>query len=150
MGGDEEFRILVGVDGSAPARLALEWAVAEARLRHGRVHAVTAWQFPPVTVGMEGLIGNPDVFPEAARRLQNETLQRVDSQGLTVTGDVVQGHPADVLLRAAEDSDLLVVGSRGLGGFKGMLLGSVSTQILHHAPCPVLVVRTRPRAGGEE
>lgn len=150
MGGDEEFRILAGVDGSAPARLALEWAVAEARLRRGRVRVVTAWEFPPVTVGMEGLIRDPDVFPEAARRLQNETLQRVDREGVTVSGDVVQGHPADVLLRAAGDADLLVVGSRGLGGFTGMLLGSVSTQILHHSPCPVLVVRARARAGGGE
>ncbi|HEY9355519.1 MAG TPA: universal stress protein [Arthrobacter sp.] len=150
MDGDEEFRILAGVDGSAPSRLALEWAVTEARLRHGQVRVVTAWQFPPVTVGMEGLIRDPDVFPQAARRLQNETLQRVDSEGVTVTGDVVQGHPADVLLRSAENADLLVVGSRGLGGFTGMLLGSVSTLILHHSPCPVLVVRTRSRTGGEE
>ncbi|WP_346960462.1 universal stress protein [uncultured Arthrobacter sp.] len=150
MVGDGEFRILAGVDGSAPSRLALEWAVAEAHLRHGQVRVVTAWDFPPVTVGMEGLIRNPDVFPQVARRLQNETLRRVDSEGVTVTGDVVQGHPAHVLLRAAKDADLLVVGSRGLGGFEGMLLGSVSMQILHHAPCPVLVVRTRARTGVEE
>ena len=145
MGGDKEFRILAGVDGSGPSRLALEWAVAEARLRHGLVRVVTAWEFPPVTVGMEGLIHDPKVFPQAARRVQKETLHRVDSAGVTVTGDVVQGHPAAVLLRAAEDADLLVVGSRGLGGFTGMLLGSVSTQVLHHSPCPVLVVRTRSR-----
>lgn len=147
MGDDEGFRILAGVDGSAPSRLALEWAVEEARLRHGQVRVVTAWEFPPVTVGMEGLIRDPDVFPQAARRVQKETLQRVDSTGVTVAGDVVQGHPAEVLLRAAKDADLLVVGSRGLGGFEGMLLGSVSTQVLHHSPCPVLVVRTRSWAG---
>jgi nucleotide-binding universal stress UspA family protein len=134
MGGDEEFRILAGVDGSAPSRLTLEWALTEARLRHGQVHVVTAWQFPPVTVGMEGLILDPDVFRQAARSLQNETLQRVDSGGVTVTVDVVQGHAADALLRAAEDADLLVVGSRGLGGFTGMLLGSVSTQVLTTRP----------------
>ena len=150
MGGDEGFRILAGVDGSSQSRLALEWAVMEARLRHGRVRVVTAWQFPPISVGMEGLIREPDVFPQAARRLQNETLQRVDSGGVTVTGDVVQGHAAAVLLRAAKEADLLVVGSRGLGGFAGVLLGSVSTQILHHSPCPVLVVRTRSRTDGAE
>ena len=93
MGGDEEFRILAGVDGSGPARLALEWAVAEVRLRHGQASVVTAWQFLPVTVGMEVLIRDPDVFPQAARRLQNETLQRVDRVGPTATGDVVQDHP---------------------------------------------------------
>lgn len=150
MGGDGGFRILAGVDGSAPSRLALEWAVTEARLRHGQVRVVTAWEFPPVTVGMEGLVRDPDVFPQTARRLQNEALQRVDSEGVTVTGDVVQGNAADVLLRAAENADLLVVGSRGLGGFTGLLLGSVSTQVLHHSPCPVLVVRTRSRTGGGE
>lgn len=150
MGGDGEFRIVAGVDGSAPSRLALEWAVAEARLRNGEVQAVTAWEFPPVTVGMEGLIRDPDAFPQTARRLQNEVLKRVDSEGVTVTGDVVQGNAVDVLLRAAGNADLLVVGSRGLGGFTGLLLGSVSTQVLHHSPCPVLVVRTRARTGGEE
>jgi nucleotide-binding universal stress UspA family protein len=141
------FRIVAGVDGSAASGFALEWAVTEAQLRGGVVKAVTAWEFPPVTVGMEGLIHDPDMFPQAARRLQGEALKKLDSGGVAVTADVVQGHAASVLLRAAEDADLLVVGSRGLGGFTGLLLGSVSTQILHHSPCPVLVVRTRPRAG---
>lgn len=150
MGGDDVFRIVAGVDGSAPSRLALEWAVAEARLHHGPVRVVTAWEFPPVTVGMEGLIQDPDVFPQAARRLQNEVLKRVNSEGVTVTGDVVQGNAAAVLLQAAEDADLLVVGSHGLDGFTGLLLGSVSTQVLHHSPCPVLVVRTRSRTAGDE
>lgn len=148
MGGDELFRILVGVDGSAPSRLALEWAVSEARLRHGDVKAVTAWQFPPVTVGMEGLVHDPEIFPQAARRLQDEALSRVDKGGVTVSGEVVQGSAAGVLLKAAENADLVVVGSRGLGGFTGLLLGSVSTQLVHHSPAPVLVVRSRTR--GEE
>lgn len=150
MGGDGIFRIVAGVDGSAPSRLALEWAVAEARLRHGQVGVGTRWEFPPVTVGMEGLIQDPDVFPQAARHLQNEALKRADSEGVTATGDVVQGNAAAVLLRAAENADLLVVGPRGLGGFTGLLLGSVSTQVLHHSPCPVLVVRTRSRTAGDE
>lgn len=150
MGDDTGFRIVAGVDGSAPSRLALEWAVMEARLRNGQLRAVTAWEFPPVTVGMEGLIRDPDVFPQTARRLQNEALNRVDSEGVTVTCDVIQGNAAAVLLRAAENADLLVVGSRGLGGLTGLLLGSVSTQVLHHSPCPVLVVRTRSRTGGGE
>ncbi|MCO4273611.1 universal stress protein [Pseudarthrobacter sp. HLT3-5] len=57
MGGDGGFRILAGVDGSVPSRLALEWAVTEARLRHGQVRVVTAWEFPPVAVGMEAWSG---------------------------------------------------------------------------------------------
>lgn len=148
MNGNGVFRIVVGVDGSAPSRHALEWAVEEARLRSGEVHAVTAWEFPPVTVGMEGLVHDPDVFPQAARRLQDEALKRVESKGVGVTGEVVQGSAAAVLLRAAADADLLVVGSRGLGGFSGLLLGSVSAQVVHHSPSPVLVVRSRP--GAEE
>lgn len=150
MGGDGVFRIVAGVDGSAPSRLALEWAVAEARLRHGEVRVVTAWEFPPVTVGMEGLIQDPEAFPQAARRVQNEALKRVNNEGVTVSGDVIKGNAAAVLLRAAENADLLVVGSHGLGGFAGLLLGSVSTQVLHHAPCPVLVVRSRSRTTGGE
>ncbi|MCW3767247.1 MULTISPECIES: universal stress protein [Paenarthrobacter] len=147
MVGAEGFRIVAGVDGSAVSRLALEWAVTEARLRGGQVRVVTAWEFPPVTVGMEGLVHDPDIFPQAARRLQNEAVKGVESGAVPVTGDIVQGPAATVLLRAAEDADLLVVGSRGFGGFTGLLLGSVSTQVLHHSPCPVLVVRTKTRAG---
>ncbi|WP_104062018.1 universal stress protein [Arthrobacter sp. 4R501] len=75
----------------------------------------------------------------AARRALTEIAEGVD-----VTGDVVQGPTVTVLINASKDADLLVVGSRGHGGFTGLLLGSVSTQVLHHAACPVLVVRTRP------
>lgn len=150
MGGGEGFRVVAGVDGSELSPLVLEWAFGEARLRRGQVRVVTAWAFPPVTVGMEGLIREPDIFPQVARRLQKEALKRADSEGVQVTGDVIQGNSAAVLLQAAEDADLLVVGSRGLGGFTGLLLGSVSGQVLHHAPCPVLVVRAQTRASGKE
>ncbi|MDI3213958.1 universal stress protein [Arthrobacter sp. AL12] len=138
------------MDGAAPSRLALDWAVTEARLRNGQVRAVTAWEFPPATVGTEGLVWDAEVFPRTARQLQNEALKRVDSEGVTVTGEVVQGNAAAVLLGAAGNADLLVVGSRGLGGFTGLLLGSVATQVLRHAPCPLLVVSNRSRTAGEE
>lgn len=149
MSGEDRFTIAVGVDGSAESRIALEWAVAEARLRKGQVRAVTAWEYPPVTAGMQGLIMDPDIFEPAARRLQSEALNRVDTEGVPVAVDVVQGPAAAMLLNASRDADLLVVGSRGYGGFKGLLLGSVSTQVVHHAACPVLVVRTRPGAHGD-
>ncbi|KRE64969.1 hypothetical protein ASG92_18455 [Arthrobacter sp. Soil736] len=113
---------MAGGDGSAPSRVALEWAVTEARLRNIRVRVVAAREFPPVTVGMEGLVRDPDVSPQISCRFQNEALDRVDSEGVTVTGDVIQGSAAAVLLRAAENAGLLVV-SGGLGGFTGMLLG---------------------------
>nr|BFE45601.1 hypothetical protein GCM10017547_34940 [Pseudarthrobacter oxydans] len=122
MGGNGMFRIVVGVDGSAPSRRALEWAVEEARLRNGEVHAVTAWAFPPVTVGMEGLIHDPDLFPQVARRLQAEALKRVENKGVPISGEVDQGTAAAVLLRAAENADLLVVGSRVWAGSPGCCL----------------------------
>ena len=150
MNGDEGYRIVVGVDGSASSRVALEWAVTEARLRHGQVRAITSWAFPPITVGLEVTAWEPDIFPRAAHRLQEETLKRVDTEGVTVTSDVIQGHAATVLLLAAANADPLVVGSRGLGGFTGLLLGSVSAQVLHHSPCPVLVVRTPSQTEGDE
>lgn len=142
MGGNGVFSIVVGVDGSAPSRRALEWAVEEALLRGGEVHAVTAWAFPPVTVGMEGLIHDPDLFPQAARRLQDETLKRVDSKGVPISGEVDQGSAAAVLLRAAEDADLLVVGSRGLGGVYRVaarisIQSARSSFALPGARCPV-------------
>jgi nucleotide-binding universal stress UspA family protein len=144
MSGNDTFSIIVGVDGSAGSRLALDWAVGEARMRHGRVRAVTAWDYPPVTVGMEGLRWDPDIFEQVARTTQADALKRVDAEGVSLTGEVTQGPAAAVLLKASKDADLVVVGSRGLGGFTGLLLGSVSTQTLNHAGCPVLVVRPGP------
>lgn len=144
MSGEDRFRIAVGVDGSAESRIALEWAVTEARLRHGHVRAVTAWQYPPVTAGMQGLTMDPDIFEPAARSMQTDALKSVDTEGVLVASDVIQGAAASVLINASQDADLLVVGSRGYGGFKGLLLGSVSTQVVHHAAGAVLVVRTRP------
>jgi nucleotide-binding universal stress UspA family protein len=148
MSGEDRFRIAVGVDGSAESRSALEWAVTEARLRHGLVRAVTAWEYPPETAGMEAMIWDPVIFEPAARRMQTDTLKGVDTECVDVTGDVVQGPTVTVLLNASRDADLMVVGSRGHGGFTGLLLGSVSTQVVHHAACAVLVVRTRPGALG--
>lgn len=150
MGGEHGFRITVGVDGSEESRFALEWAVAEARLRHGQVRAVTAWEYPPVTAGMEAMIWDPAIFEPVARRMQADTLKRVNSEGVDVTGDVIQGPTVTVLLNFSRHADLLVVGSRGHGGFTGLLLGSVSTQIVHHAACAVLVVRTTPEVPGAE
>lgn len=148
MGGEDRFRIAVGVDSSEESRFALEWAVTEARLRHGQVRAVTAWEYPPVTAGMEAIIWDPAIFEPVARRMQTDALKGVDTEGVDVTGDVVQGPTVTVLLNASRDADLLVVGSRGYGGFTGLLLGSVSTQVVHHAACAVLVVRTRPGVPG--
>jgi len=141
MAAGKTFRIVVGSDGSAASLAALDWALEEARLRSGRVHLVSAWHYP-VIGDAAGRAPDRDAFGDHARQAHDEALRHSADAGVDVTGEVTEGHPADVLLRAAHGADLLVVGSRGHGGFTGMLLGSVSNHAVHHAPCPVLVVRS--------
>lgn len=143
MESDAVFRIVVGVDGSRQSRLALEWALSEARLRHGRVQMVTGWEFPATTVGMDAPAEGRDSCVRAAERIQHRALSAVDVTGVEIDRQVVEGPAAAVLLAAAEDADLLVVGSGGQGGLSRLLLGSVSTHLVHHARCPVLIVRPR-------
>ena len=135
----DTFLIVVGVDGSEQSLSALKWAAEEARLRHGQVRVVTAWHYPPVPSTVEDS-GSNDSF-HAAERLQADALKAVAGAGVDIAGKVVRSSPAAALLDAAKDADLLIVGSRGHGGFSGLLLGSVSSQVTHHALCPVLIVR---------
>jgi nucleotide-binding universal stress UspA family protein len=136
-------RIVVGIDGSGSSEAALRWAIGQARLTGGPVDAVISWRIP-VDFGMggAGVIATFDWEGVATSTLA-ETVGRVlgSSDGELVTQRVVMGHPAHVLLDAAEDAALLVVGSRGRGGFTGMLLGSVSQHVVARAACPVVVVR---------
>ncbi|MBG6058115.1 nucleotide-binding universal stress UspA family protein [Cryobacterium sp. MP_M5] len=141
MDNERSFLVVVGVDGSPESIAALRWAVDEARLRHGRVRPITSWSYPPRTADVEGEYID-DRSERGAERIQAVALDAVPFEGVDVTGHIVQGPPASVLLDAANGADLLVVGSRGLGGFSGLLLGSVSNQLVHHAPCPVLVIRS--------
>ena len=138
-------RIVVGIDGSQGARRALEWAVAEARLRDAHLVVVHAWLEPAaVAVGSVITAGGvePEVFEETAERTVADVLGAVDTSGLAqgVERHIVAGAPARALLDAADGADLVVVGSRGLGGFAGLLLGSVSQQVAHHATCPVVII----------
>ncbi|MDP1805193.1 MAG: universal stress protein [Acidimicrobiales bacterium] len=138
-------RIVVGIDGSQGARRALEWAVAEATLRDAHVVVVHAWLEPAaVAVGSVITAGGvePEVFEDAAWRTVTELLAAVDTTGLPqgVETQVVAGAPARALIDASEGADLVVVGSRGHGGFTGLLLGSVSQQVAHHATCPVVII----------
>ena len=86
---------------------------------------------------------DPTLLRESAQQILDESLEeaRVALPRDTCDGDIVQGHAASVLLKEAEHAQLIVVGNRGRGGFKNLMLGSVSQQVVHHAPCPVLVVR---------
>lgn len=141
--------IVVGVDGSPGSRAALRWAVAEAQLRRTTLTAVTVWQYPVVTalptfgIAPGALPPYDELRAEAGRALDAV----LDDEGVRDSGEhpvhtvVVEGPAASALIEASRDADLLVVGSRGHGGFKGMLLGSVSQHCVTHAECPVVVVR---------
>jgi nucleotide-binding universal stress UspA family protein len=142
--------IVVGVDHSAGAREALGFALEEAQLRQATLRAVHAWQYGYIGVtGMEG--GLPAVggelrdFRDAAAAALDATLREAipDPRGVEVERLVVEGAPAAVLVEESRGADLLVVGSRGYGGFAQLLLGSVSQQCAHHAECPVVIVRSK-------
>jgi nucleotide-binding universal stress UspA family protein len=139
--------IVVGVDGSECAREALAAAIAEARLRGARLRIVCAWEIP-VGVFSAGLVPGVDEatlesFGRTAETIVQDAVAEAGrlEPSLPCEGEVVEGQPAAVLLQHARDASLIVVGNRGRGGFASLLLGSVSQQVVHHAPCPVLVVR---------
>jgi nucleotide-binding universal stress UspA family protein len=137
--------IVVGVDGSESARAALRFALEEARLRGAAVRAVAAWHVPVAAYGDAFVSPNPELLsalePRARSELERALADAGDqAAGVEVEQVVREGPAARVLLEEADKADLLVVGSRGLGGFRGLLLGSVSQQCSHHAPCPVVIV----------
>ena len=136
-------QIVVGVDGSATSSAALRWALDEARRHGSAVTAVYAWHDPYTGSALPfapGLI-DPTSFQAYGEKLLDSVLAAEDLTGVhePVRRLVVHGSAAQALVEAAKDADLLVVGSRGRGGFAGLLLGSVSQQVIHHASCPVLV-----------
>jgi nucleotide-binding universal stress UspA family protein len=144
--------VVVGVDGSEGAEAALHWAVAEARLRKCRLLAVHAWTpgYVGVPAGGYGYLGGPlespgpsvdDMHRWAEELLESKTAEiSAEAKDVEIERRVVEGSAAQALVDAAGEHDLLVVGSRGHGGFAGLLLGSVSQQCAHHARCPVVVV----------
>jgi nucleotide-binding universal stress UspA family protein len=138
--------IIVGLDGSHHSARALEWAIKEGAIQHAAVTVLTVDSVPasPWT-------GNPTVLSgesaevEKIRRLAEEMTQKVTSQlgepqPASVTVQAIVGYPAKALIEASRDASLVVVGSRGAGGFARLLVGSVSSQVVHHAHCPVVVV----------
>lgn len=138
--------IVVGIDGSPSSRDALLWAVHEARCRGASVTAVSAWMVP-----LEAYWGAPipSSLPadleQAATKVLAATVQDLgtDAQDVQMVPRVLEGEPAQVRIETAKDAQMLMVGSRGLGGFRELLLGSVSQQCAHHATCPVVIVRHR-------
>jgi len=139
-------RVVAGVDGSETADRALRWALDDARARGGLVAAVHAWHVPfsmSLTAGTRDL----SAFENAAGRLLDQVVVATAAEfpDVPVERVLVGASPADALLGAARDAALVVVGGRGVGGFRGLLLGSVSQQLAHHAPCTVVVVPAAPR-----
>jgi nucleotide-binding universal stress UspA family protein len=140
--------IVVGIDHSEGAKAALRFALAEAQLRQARVRAVHVWRFGYVDArGLEGFSAGSRVelgeLQRAAEAALDATLGEAipDAGEVTIERRVVEGAPGAVLVEASREADLLVVGSRGHGGFAGLLLGSVSQQCVQHASGTVVVVR---------
>lgn len=132
-------RVVVGYDGSAPARRALDWAADEAASRAASVEVVLGWQVDDLHAGPL------DAHERAAQSLVEEAVASVREKVPSATGTVLRRSGSSALLRAAHlldaAADLLVVGSRGRGGFAGLVLGSTSDQVSRHAACAVVVLR---------
>jgi nucleotide-binding universal stress UspA family protein len=129
-----QYRIVVGFDGSDGAKRALIWAAEEARARGGRLRAVYAWS--------PGEFGSDKEQVVIAKKRIDEGVVEVlgESPGFDVETISVRGHAAKVLVDNAGDAQMLVVGSRGHGGFSGLLLGSVGQHVSTHSGTPVVVI----------
>ena len=144
---EPENRIVVGVEGSGGARAALRWAIKEARHRGAYVDVVTAYSttYVPASPDFNYVPLDPIDLEAEVQRMQDsiidEVLAEVDSGGVEVKRRMVRGRAADTLIAESANAAMLVVGSRGRGGFRGLLLGSVSQQIAQHGSCPVVIVR---------
>ncbi|HVV36146.1 MAG TPA: universal stress protein [Acidimicrobiales bacterium] len=137
-----EGKIVVGVDGSDGSVRALRWAIAEAASHRARVIAVHAWEEPFL-----GELATKHEYESVrvecehqAKDVVKDTIARAGGEHASVEFLVLHGTPAEMLLTAAREADLLVVGSRGRGGFASLMLGSVSLRCAQHAPCPVVIV----------
>lgn len=142
--------IIVGVDGSGHSRRALEWAMGEAAIRQVPLTVVTVSQ---VIVSYWGVMHYPQdqaiaekVGQAVAEEVEQMRVKLGDAGPDSVAVRTVAGIPVEEILKAAKDADMIVVGSRGVGGFAGLHLGSVGTQLVHHAHCPVVVIPPEDRS----
>ncbi|GAA4990399.1 universal stress protein [Kitasatospora paranensis] len=135
-------RIVVGVDGSPSSLDALRWAVEQARVRGAAVEVVACWQYPVATGWTVPIAADEDLAGLARKVLDDSIAAATEAHHpVEIRPRVVEAGAAPGLLDAARGAELLVVGSRGHGGFTGALLGSVGQHCVQHAPCPVVVVR---------
>ena len=136
---EQKGRIVVGVDGSDASVDALHWAIRQAQLTGSELEAVSTWEVPSQYAE---LVAEEIDWDARARTILEEALAKAtDEAGVSVIRTTAEGHAARVLTDASRNADLVVVGSRGHGGFVGMLLGSVSMHVSAHAHCPVVVIR---------
>ena len=143
--------IIVGVDDSDHSRYALRWAMHEAQLRLVPLTVVTVrpGAVRPATMVLWGLHtypengNNEDLLRTAVQELVDKVASEIDGTLPEVTVSVATGNPAEELVNASRDADMLVVGSRGSGGFGRLMMGAVRSQVTHHAVCPVVVVPQR-------
>ena len=138
-------QIVVGIDGSGGGAKALAFAFEEATRRDAELIGIYAWHYPTLAATPAPFGGVPlppvEEMESAASEGLEHILESIDvPEGVRFEGVVREGSPARVLIEASEDADLVVVGTRGHGGFTGLVLGSVSQQVVSHAKCPVVVV----------
>lgn len=137
--------IVVGVDGSENSLDALRWGAREAAAHGCTLHAVSTFSTPIMSTGYEMAVVDPADLQAAADAALGAAVDTVRNEGLLDDVEVdtvaVEGHAGERLISMSENAQQLVVGSRGHGGFMGLLLGSVTTYVVNHARCPVTVVR---------
>jgi len=145
------FVVVVGFDGSKQSHAALEWAIEESRYRDAELRVVTVWNKAPMSwypALLETAAG--EIVAEDSPEQQAEALGAAAAQAAAgvnvVTRTIHNDSASSAILEAAREADLVVIGSRGHGGFAGLHIGSVSTQVVSHSPCPVLVVRPKTAA----
>ena len=139
-------RIVVGTDGSGASTAAVQWAAAEAAAHGASLEVVHAWSIPAISdpVSMMPIQLPLDVMEREARAVCDAAVAAATAAGAgSVSGTVHRGSAAENLVAASTSADLVVVGSRGHGGFVGLLLGSVAQQVASHSACPVVVVPSR-------
>ena len=138
--------IVVGIDGSAPADAALDFALEEARLRDLPLRIVCAWEIPAIEYAGAALRPTPDLAAEAERQAEEVLARAVqtigDEPGVPLETVAAPGHAPAVLVEQSAGATLLVVGTRGRGGFASIVLGSVSQSVAHQSVCPLVIVRS--------
>jgi nucleotide-binding universal stress UspA family protein len=133
------YRIVVGVDGSEHGNAALRWALDEALVREAEIVAVFAWQMP--FIGIPGAFDREEMESICKRFVEETVAAIVPEPRVPMTRLVAEGDVSASLIAAAKSADLLVLGSRGRGGFAGLRLGSVSQECAQHAACPVVIIK---------